>query len=367
MQAQFTYRTFQTVPLMSMVTHTDCKHAEELLDALSPRSQHFRDPHDPSRRYRQYIFRGHADDRFTLLPSALRLKVMIKSRFGSGTWGTVEPNPHDLNKDTFLEARHRMPVTPNWTNFHQVWAEALMLNDFFNFADASGLVLPEDSRKNRLRLEGLLIELRLSPTGGSLSWPPSEVLSLLALAQHYGVPTRLLDWTRSGYTAAYFAAAGAVQFLSNKKSPFPKPATHLSVWAFNIEVYNIRREVPPPLGNKGSERVKIITVPSAGNPNLNSQKGLFTIYQPKLRLGERVDRISLDQAIKPFGVVPVFIHFRLPISEAGKLLRLLFLEGVSGASVFAGYNGAAKAVLEQLHWDNWDRPGDIWQQFPAIP
>ena len=54
---------------------------------------------------------------------------------------------------------------------------------------------------------------------------PSEDdnLEWLALMQHYGAPTRLLDWTRSPYVAAYFGAENALK--ENK---------HFSIWAIDV-------------------------------------------------------------------------------------------------------------------------------------
>jgi hypothetical protein len=51
---------------------------------------------------------------------------------------------------------------------------------------------------------------------------PQTELEWLALMQHHGAPTRLLDWTRSLYVAAFFAS----------ESPSPSPFS--AIWALNV-------------------------------------------------------------------------------------------------------------------------------------
>ncbi len=56
--------------------------------------------------------------------------------------------------------------------------------------------------------------------------PDSDWLEWTALMQHYGAPTRLLDWTYSFYVACFFAIQGA------------SPDTEAAVWAFNYREFD---------------------------------------------------------------------------------------------------------------------------------
>jgi hypothetical protein len=42
----------------------------------------------------------------------------------------------------------------------------------------------------------------------------------------------------------------------------------------------------------------------------------------------------------------------LSVSEAGKLLRLLSYEGITGASMFPGADGVVRAMRETALWDS---------------
>jgi hypothetical protein len=160
-------------------SQVECSSAKEFLDALSPLGRYFKQ----AKLTEPWLFRGQGKD-WPLVPSFFRKDRKV-----------TKLTNRDLEK--FSEER---------------LAERDILIQFFNIADKRGLILPDDSQELRATLETFLSE-RGEPfvREGYDDWLITEqALSLTALAQHYGIPTRLLDWTRNPFIAAFFAAEDAI-------------------------------------------------------------------------------------------------------------------------------------------------------------
>lgn len=311
-----------------------CTSADDFLEAISPRSKYLKGAYD--RRPHFFIYRGHADDRLKLIPKALRLEQEILDPFG---WGCVREATDNLDSTRLIGRffyENGTQRTGDWGIEEQVGAEWHMLKRFFVFADMNGLPLPEDSQELRQLLGTNLI---LEPVMGE-GWPRMKFLSLLALGQHYGLPTRLLDWTRSSFVAAYFAAEEAARKQRDGDKDWD--ATHLSVWAFN----KVKHGLGPQQAAREPPCIEIVTAPAAENPNLYAQKGLFTLFRSD-RLTE-IDRRPLDEILLEARFSGCeLVHFALPVTEASALLRLLSHHDITAATVYPGYGGAVRAVFEE--------------------
>ena len=84
------------------------------------------------------------------------------------------------------------------------------------------------------------------------------------MAQHYGMETRLLDWTSCLEIAIYFAAHQDPSLTKDELKH--NDAKYLIVWMLDT---SIEHKVPS---------LKLIRPPYYVNPNLAAQKGLFTCW-----------------------------------------------------------------------------------------
>jgi hypothetical protein len=254
--------------------------------------------------------------------------------------------------DEFLDAR-KSDVTPaRWKA--QAFLEYRTLRSFFSAADASGLAIPEDSQFIRRALNEF--DEGWDPNTQALQqWPPRELWSILALAQHHGLATRLLDWTTNSATAAYFAASTAGD---HHESQHDSDEGVLCVWALDRISHGFAQDAGP----KPSFPIQFVTAPSAANDNLRAQRGLFTLVEGY----QEQALIPLDEGLPPppAEAKPYLLRFELPARLAPRLLRHLAVNGVSAATVYPNFDGVVKSLLEQRHWERNPESGALANSNP---
>lgn len=163
---------------------------------------------------------------------------------------------------------------------------------------------------------------------------PVHNAGFVALAQHHGYPTPLLDWTRSPFIAAFFAYRSISNIVADTAPTDQKVRIYLLDQANWLRLPQAVRVSPNP------PHVSVLHAMAFANPRLIPQQALSTMtnvddVEAYFIEAERQMNMQFLSAID------------LPVAQRREVIRELAFMGITAGSLFPGLEGACEELKEK--------------------
>lgn len=207
----------------------------------------------------------------------------------------------------------------SFIHFHQLIEERYISSEkifiFRGVSDSKFKLIPKIGRFNSYtqQIEKDILELFIQRARPFLKFEPKNRWEWLAIAQHHGLATRLLDWSYNPLIATFFAVADS---CGSDSAVYVMPAPYIVDTEIDDDPLEIEYGVDT-------------YIPDYVAPRIASQAGVFTSHGEPFK---SFRRNSIDKLI-------------IPNSVREDFKRILFFYGIHNGTVFPDLDGLAKSLV----------------------